>query len=457
MSPTRREFLAGGAGVLAAGALAAKSGKLLDGVASAQAERPRPQPWLPRPQDSGIDHIIVVMMENRSFDHYLGWVPGADGRQAGLHYRDAKGIRHTTHHLKDFQNCDHPDPDHSYDGGRIQLNDGKCDGWLLTRPNELVDTFPIGYYTDADLGFFGKAAPYWTTFDRYFAATMAETMPNRFYMHAAQTDRKKTEVRIAQMPTIWDRLAQAGVSRRYYYSDVPYIALLGVRHLPISVPFELFLADCALGTLPSVSFVEPHLLGLGGDGTAGSDHPHGDIRTGQHFLNHVYKAVTNGPKWDRTALIFNYDEWGGFYDHVRPGVAPDAHADQGLGQRGFRVPAMLVSPRARRHHVAHETYDHTSILKMIEWRFGLKPLTPRDRAARNIAEAMDFHRRPNLKAPQWEVPIHVPLPCWLPHDPAAPQTGAAPQTKAMPRPSAFEELSDILDLAARSGFEIPST
>ena len=107
----------------------------------------------------------------------------------------------------------------------------------------------------------------------------------------------------------------------------------------------------------------------------------------------------------------NYDEWGGFFDHVPPTTAPDATPEAGTGMRGFRTPALMVSPRARRGHVAHGVYDHTSVLKMIEWRWGLDPLTPRDAAARNIAEVLDFGSAPNLAAPRWNVPPAVSVPC----------------------------------------------
>src|SRR3982750_180148 len=85
---------------------------------------------LPKPAKSGIDHIVVVMMENRSFDHFLGWLPGADGKQAGLTYVDRYGIPHTTFHQTQYAGCGFADPDHSYEGGRIEFNSGKCDGWL---------------------------------------------------------------------------------------------------------------------------------------------------------------------------------------------------------------------------------------------------------------------------------------------------------------------------------------
>ena len=212
------------------------------------------------------------------------------------------------------------------------------------------------------------------------------------------------------MPTIWDRLAGKGVSRAYYYVDVPFLALYGTKYLDIARTWPQFLADAAAGTLPSVSFLDPKFLDEG-SGTSADDHPHADIRAGQSFVNQVYEAVTRGPGWSRTALVVNYDEWGGFFDHVPPAVAPDATPAAGTGQRGFRTPALLVSPRARRRHVSHQVYDHTSVLKMIEWRWGLAPLTPRDRSARNLAEALDFSRAPNLHAPRWSVPPAVSAPC----------------------------------------------
>jgi phospholipase C len=159
-----------------------------------------------------------------------------------------------------------------------------------------------------------------------------------------------------------------------------------------------------------VSFLDPKFQDEG-TGTSADDHPHADIRAGQSFLNQVYEAVTSGPAWGRTALVVNYDEWGGFFDHVAPAVVPDATPQAGTGQRGFRTPCLLISPRSRRHYVAHNSYDHASVLKMIEWRWGLPALTSRDAAARNIAEVLDFTNPPDLTAPRWDVPPAVSAPC----------------------------------------------
>jgi phospholipase C len=374
------------------------------------------------------------MMENRSFDHLLGWLPGADGKQAGLTFTDRYAVKHTTFHQTQYAGCGFHDPDHSYEGGRIELNGGKCDGWLKAGENDLL---AISYFTQPDLAFLGKAAPAWTACDRYFAAVLAETYPNRFYQHAAQTDRLHNSTAQATLPTIWDRLSDAGLTGRYYFSDVPFTALWYDKYLSISQPFAQFLADAAAGQLPQVSFVDPRFEDEG-SGTSNDDHPRADIRAGEAFLNQVYNAVTTSPNWPNTLLVINFDEWGGFYDHVAPGTAPDVSPTTAL--RGFRVPALVISPRARRGYVDHTVYDHTSVLKAIEWRWGLPALTPRDAAAANIVQALDFTSPPNLAAPAFTVPQVVVAGC--PGD-------ASPTTES-------GEWADLKELAVSLGWSLPS-
>src|SRR5438270_1708562 len=136
MSPiTRRQLLLGTAAG-AAGAAATRAVAL-------PSIKPTP-PSLPHPNSSGIDHIVVLVMENRSFDHYLGWLPGAEGKQAGLSYPADNGTLQSTFHLTDWQGCGKEDPDHSYEGGRVQLDGGLCDGFLKGRPTTpTVDTYSI--------------------------------------------------------------------------------------------------------------------------------------------------------------------------------------------------------------------------------------------------------------------------------------------------------------------------
>ena len=202
----------------------------------------RPQHRLPDPKHSGLDHIVVLLMENRSFDHFLGWVPGARGRQAGLSYPDDAGVLHRTHHLHEWQGCGFNDPDHSYNGGRVQLNGGRLDGFRRGRN----DDFAIGYYKRRDLATSSQLARHFTICDHWFASMLGPTFPNRFYTHSASTDRISNTFTISTLPTIWDRLAAAGVPANYYYSDLPILALWGGKYGPISKPIDNFFADAAV-------------------------------------------------------------------------------------------------------------------------------------------------------------------------------------------------------------------
>jgi phospholipase C len=359
---------------------------------------------LPEPEASGIEHIVWVMMENRSFDHFLGWLLGADGQQAGVTYPDRMGVMQPTHRLApDFQGCGHPDSDHSYLGSRIAYHKGAVDGWLQTGAN---DTYAIGYYTAADLAFLGQAAPAWTVCDSYFASVMGESFPNRLYQHCAQTDRLRNTDTLTTLPTIWDRLADARLEGRYYFSDAPFLGLWGTKYLSITRPFGAFLFDALTDQLPQVAFVEPRFLD-NTSGTSGDDHPVADIRNGEAFLALVYTAITRSPAWGRTVLVITYDEGGGFFDHVPPPERPLPAADLAAratdGLLGFRVPCLLIAPSAP-EDVSSLVFDHTSVLRLIEWRWQLPPLTVRDETATNLAEALDFNM-PRRTAPQFEVPL----------------------------------------------------
>jgi phospholipase C len=393
---SRREFLAGLAaatGALALGACGDGSG---DGD-------PESEP-LPDPASSGIEHVVVLMMENRSYDHFLGWLPGGDGIQSGVEYVDKRGALQSTYRLPpEWQGCQYGDPDHGYTGGRVQYADGNCDGWLLASTDDL---FPIGYYTAGDLSFFGGAVPAWTTCDRYFCSILSSTFPNRIYQHAAATDRLSNTFTASELPAIWDRLAAKGLSGRYYYSDLPVTALFGSRFLDISKPYAEFLSDAAAGRLANVSLVDPRFVGEE-QGTSNDDHPFADIRNGQVLIDEVYRAITSSPAWANTVLVVNYDEWGGFYDHVAPPLTPPSALDMQIGndgRLGFRVPLLVVSPLARRGFVGHRQYDHTSILSLIEWRWGLDPLTELDATTENLARVLDFRSAKDLSAPQFAVP-----------------------------------------------------
>lgn len=414
-TPTRRRFLQTTAA--AAGGAMFLNGK--NGLAHGHDRDHR----LPAPEHSGIEHIVVLMMENRSFDHILGWLPGANGRQAGLHFRDAAGVRHSTFHatpVVGFQGCANLDPDHSWGGGRTQFNNGAMDGWLRAHS----DTFAISYYERRDRPFFNELAMNFTTLDHNFCSILGPTFPNRFFLHSAQTSQLDDALVLQSMPTIWDNLAKAGVPAKYYFSDAPFLALWGDKYLPISRPFAEFLVEAAAGTLPAVSFIDPRFTDEDA-GTSGDDHPHADIRAGDAFMSVVFHALANGPKWGNTLFVIMYDEWGGFFDHVPPprSVAAndvDPPDDNGEVLLGVRTPVIIASPwthqggfhdgiSADEHgpRIHSALFDHTSVLKLIEWRFGLPNLTARDAETSNItnlAHALDF-RRHNPRVPRLPTPL----------------------------------------------------
>ena len=288
-------------------------------------------------------------MENRSFDHLLGWLPGSAGRQSGLAYTDTSGTTYPTYELPpDFQGCGYADPNHSFAGGSIQLNKGRGDGFLKTaHPG---DTFPIGYYTEQAKPVLSGLARNYTVSDNYFAALLGQTFPNRVYQQAARTDRWQNTYDQSTLPTIFDRLAAAGHEAREYFHDLPTLGLWGQKYVPIVRPFAEFAADAALGNLPAYTLISPEAVGEG-QGITNDDHPHADIRAGDKLFSDIYHALRNGPKWNKTVFVINYDEWGGFFDHVIP---PRAAADDSyipgvnidFHQRGFRVPCVVISPFA---------------------------------------------------------------------------------------------------------------
>lgn len=333
--------------------------------------------------EPNIQHVVLVMMENRSFDHLLGWLPKANGVQAGLSFPNKSGGTNTTHELApDFTGCSYPDPDHSYTGGRIEVNGGKMNGFLMT--NNGLNA--IGYYREQDLPFRSAFARNYTTCDMYFPSILGPTFPNRIFQHAGQTDRLGDSFEICTLPTIWDRLAAAGVSHKYYFSNLPFLALWGLKYAGITALYADFLSDCASGKLPAVSFVEPTFTTL--DNLDEDDHPFSDVRNGDAFLAKTFKAVSSSPNWRNTVFIVNYDEWGGFYDHVKPprAIAPNKVDtdldDTGKALLGCRVPCIVASPWTLGDKgdptVNHTVFDHTSVLKLIESVWKVEPLAARE-------------------------------------------------------------------------------
>ena len=402
---------------------------------------------LPKPSKAPFDHVVVLMMENRSFDHLLGWLPGADGIQKGLFYEDNFGIVYPTYNLlPDYQGsgylCPLPQaqdfcPNHLWEAALLQYNHGKMDGFLKSLPRAgPANTFPIGYYPESALSIFNSLAKNFTVCDRYFCSTLNQTLPNRFYSITGQSVQDNTLIpnSVITVPTIFDRFLEAGLTAKDYYRQVGFLSLWGNKYLNITKQFDQFIVDAALGNLPNYSIIDPGFELISNDNT--DMHPPNDIRVGDNLIGTVYQAIRNSPNWDRTILIINFDEHGGFFDHVPPPKVIDntdpatidhtgniiSGSHPNYKQLGIRIPNILISPfsPATVDHTC--PFEHCSILKMLEWRWGLTALTQRDKNAKNLALAFDFKlRRKDFPIIPLPVPFPVPnIPPFISAKPSKP-------------------------------------
>ncbi len=408
----RRRFLKGAAMGGGAAALATVApGPVWAQSSDDGGEAPRsyevPPSTLPsNPAECPIEHIGLVMMENRSYDHYLGWLENGRGHLAmglDLSYPDPDNpgaFGKPTHWAPKYRReAEHPDPGHGWGAGRDQLQNG-----FLAGSN---DEYALGYYLAEDIPIYAQLVRQFTVFDQYHAAVLGPTYPNRWYQHAAQCAGLKSNVFPPQTnaptgfewPTIWDRLEAAGVSWTYYFVDLPFTAMWGRRLVHRTRPIAQYFEDAASGNLPKVFFIDPGFLG----NHRTDDHPGGaDMRTSQAFVNNLVQAFIDSSAWPKGAFFINYDEWGGFFDHVTPPRVPDDRAsddiNEDFSQVGFRVPCVGISPYSRKGYVHYDgPYEHTSILKFIEYRYGLEALTTRDANSKNIGEAFDYTQAPRIE------------------------------------------------------------
>jgi phospholipase C len=275
---------------------------------------------LPQPKEAPFDTVVVLMMENRSFDHMLGWLPGANGRQQGLVYADRLGVPQATWPLApDFQGCAYEDPDHTWPGIAIQYADGRCDGFLQTA--KIGDRFPIGYYRKEDLPILGALATNYTTFDNYFCSMMGPTWENRLYQLTGTTQIDmpdgfpKTDAdRPCLIPTaIFDRVFEAGLTSGYYYHGEPMTGLFRSKKYDlISYHIDRFWEDAQQGKLANVVFVDPNYTDAAeDDGTSNDYHHKGSVLVAEAFVAQVYNALKDSPQWGRMVFVLNFDEHGG--------------------------------------------------------------------------------------------------------------------------------------------------
>lgn len=332
-----------------------------------------------------IDHIVVVMMENRSFDHMLGYhsidaggMNGIDGlKDTFRNYYKEKVFRPIHLGITAFPNK--IDPPHDYISAEEQVannNSGFAKTFIeKTRPPEALEWIFMGYYDSGDIPLFDYLSRNYCVCNKWFGSVLGETWPNRLYAVTGRADgsRNNNTVPLYNLPSFVRHLDDRNVSWSWYYHDAPTISLTDGNYK--AFPFfseikkfnDYFEEDINNNKLASVSWIDPNFTDLGGAATANDDHPPADINHGQLLLSGIYNTIRNSSYYEKTMLVIVYDEHGGFYDHVNPPQAPDNDAD--FRRYGVRVPAIVISPFTGKGTPSDTLFDHTSIIKTILKKF----------------------------------------------------------------------------------------
>ena len=390
---------------------------------------------VPVAKDIPIDTIVVIMQENRSFDHYFGRFAkyagradiesAADDATNPENPADAASPTHTRQHAEHL--C-FSDTNHAWGASHTQYGDGKMNGFFVT--NHGAGALENGqraldWYDERDIPYYYALAKEFGIADHYFCSLLGPTWPNRMFLMAASSfgHTANTFPDLSAYPfpqndaLILDELEKRHVDWTLFTSGGPPGVTtlvgpsLGVRwNRSVVGTLEEFYQQAAEGKLPAVSFFDANFL-KEGDAETEDEHPPGDIQIGQRLVSQVVGAVMKGPQWKRSAVFLTYDEHGGIYDHVPPpkACAPnDGHPtldgkdrpiEGAFDRYGFRVPLLVVSPYAKRGYVSHEVYDHTSVLRFIEARFRVPALTSRDANASIPLDFFDFASPPHLVPP----------------------------------------------------------
>jgi phospholipase C len=402
----------------------------------------RPAPRRPEGDDllPQIEHIVIYMQENHSYDSYFGAFPRGDGYSVRNGVPTNSNLLPDGHELRVFRapsTCQlGQGVSQSWSATHHQIDGGRMDGFLRDG-----NTNAMQYWDGHELPFYWSLANAFPLCDRWFASAPAQTFPNRQYLQAGTCqDLIATDVgKVIAMPhpaggTIWEKLSAHGISWLDYAFDLPDIALfpklLGTDADKLRT-FPQFLADCHAGTLPSVSIVSPGT-------TAYSEENPADVQLGEAYSASIINAIMHGPAWPHTVLLFMYDEHGGYYDHVppphaippddiKPAVEPAPGAPAEWNIYGLRVPAFVISPFARRNYISHVVHDHTSVLRFIETKFNLGALTRRDANASNLLDCLDLHSRPCFVEPPELAAPGLPATgsTCEPHTPPPPTSAAA--------------------------------
>lgn len=375
----------------------------------------------PNPNNLPLEHVVVLMQENRSADTYLG--PLSTQGQPDYEAEPTTGNPDPTNPLNPpivpFHKttyCEVADLDHSWNGTHAEVDGGAMDGFTAANVNasDLTGSRTMGYYDQTDLPFYYGLYNTFATGDRYFCSALTQTFPNRLYLLAGTSFGYIRNVAFGLPgPSIFNLLDQFSVSWGIYAAQYPLaygsilFSYVGNRAATHVFPMTQYSTDLAAGTLPDVVFIDAK---MGGSAQVENDeHPPANVQVGQKFVADAVNGLMSSSEWTSSAMFVTYDEHGGFYDHVVPPAAPvpDAIAPMlepgdtaaAFDQYGIRVPAVVVSPYAKSHFVSHVVHDHTSILRFIEYRFGLPSLTARDAAADPMLEFFDFNSPPFMSPP----------------------------------------------------------
>ncbi|HWO92903.1 MAG TPA: alkaline phosphatase family protein [Methylomirabilota bacterium] len=365
-----------------------------------------------------IDHVIVLMQENRSFDSYFGNLHFEGQPHALPEPRGAQNPDPTNpggppiHVFAKTQYCEVADLNHSWNGTHQEIDGGLMDGFTAANvdPNDPSGSRAMGNYDQADLPYYYALYNTFAMGDRYFASAPTQTFPNRLYLlagtsfgHIRNDNFPPTPGQFSQR-SVFDLLDEAHITWKVYAAEYPLaIAFLFARVRETAdaakvVRISQYFIDAGTGNLPQVAFIDPVFVAP--NNVENDEHPPANVQVGEKFTSQVIGALFGSPEWGSSALFLTYDEHGGFYDHVPPpaAVPPDdippmlepGDVPGAFDIYGPRVPAAVISPYSRPHFVSHVVNDHTSILRFIENRFGLPALTRRDAAANPMLEFFDF-------------------------------------------------------------------
>jgi phospholipase C len=367
---------------------------------------------------SGIDHIVVVMMENRTFDHFFGSMTLAEGLPVdGLTGSESNqttqgdpiAVFNTDKWIHD------EDPPHGWTASHAQFANGANSGFVTEYQADGAQEYTevMGYYERAQLPVYYGIADQYVLCDRWFASVMGPTWPNRFYLHCADSGGMQSNDSISGIASVFDQLADAGVSHRYYYANLPFVITYGTpANAPHVAPLSQFYTDAENGELPAFCIIDPILTA--GPTIGNDDHPPADVRDGQAFISVIHDALASSPHWGRCMLVVIYDEHGGFYDHVPPPQTVDANP--GFEQLGFRIPSFVAGGQVRRGCVNGTVFDHASVAATVAVRWGLEPLNARVAATADLSSCIDpaliDNPAPPASLPKIVLPrtpkVHVP-------------------------------------------------